>query len=215
MSMSFAQHSINIKSLPPWDYEKWTYTEPQQTNYLKKKLLMDSLDLIKEETDNEIVCYEILKQALDARLFDIVFQAVYSFSPSSKRCFLASITDIVKEMRYWKHFSEEFVDYCEKRALQSSECQSNWGYDGYRPDLRSRTLGYLGRYHFFNRRPEYAIKLWDEADDPIAIDEVISDMCETIAKQSPQDLEAFLTLVNMIKTKTIKAKTIGILSKYA
>jgi len=216
MSISSSQNLINIKSLPSWDYEKWTHTEePKQTNSLKEKLLMESLNLIKDDTDNETVCHEIVEQALKAKLFKIAFKAIYTFSSNSTRFFLASITDIFKGMHYWKHFSEEFIDYCEKSVTEAFECKSNWGSGGYFPDLRSRALGYLGRYQFFIGRPEYAVKLWEIADDRRAIDEVIAEMCETIAKKSPQNLEASLILLEMIQIKKIKAKTMAILSNYA
>ena len=64
------------------------------------------------------------------------------------------------------------------------------------------------------RLTEYAMKLWEAADDRRAIDMVIADMCETIAKKSSQNLESSLVILDMIQTKKIKAETLAILSKY-
>ncbi len=201
---------MDLKSLPPWNYEEWTTTEPKQTNSLKERLLLGSLDLIKAEPDNEEACREIVEQALEAGLFDIAFEAVRTFSKKSRYDFFASITDIFEEMSYWKHCSGEFVDYCEQRVLQLSV-----GDDYYDQRARSRSLGYLGRYRFFTGRAESAISLWDSADDRETVDEVIAEMCETIAERSPQYLEASLALIDLIKINTIKAKTMATLSQYA
>lgn len=67
--MSSSPNTTNLKSLPSWDYKKWTHTEPQETNSLKEKLLIRSLNLIRDDADNETVCYEIVEQALKAKLF--------------------------------------------------------------------------------------------------------------------------------------------------
>ncbi len=53
----------------------------------------------------------------------------------------------------------------------------------------------------------YAMKLWEAADNRRAIDMVIADMCETIAKKSSQNLESSLVILDMIQTKKIKAET--------
>lgn len=213
--MSSSANTINIKSLPSWDYEQWTHTEPPQTNSLKEKLLIRSLDLIRDDADNETICYEIVEQALKAKLFNIVFEAIHTFSPKYSRGFLESIADIFERMEYWNHISEEFISYSEKSVLEASPCKSRWTNQYGCQDQRSRTLGYLGRYHFFTGKPEYAIKLWEAADDRIAIDIIIGDICETIAKKSPQNLESSLVILDMIQTKKIKAKALTILSKYA
>ncbi len=203
----FTENSINLKSLPSWNYEEWTKTEPKQTNSLKEKLLLRSLELIRSETDNEEACREIVDKALDARLFDIAFEAVRSFSKRSEYYLCVSINAVFEEMGYWKHLSEEFVDYCEQRILKMPVEDLSF-------EQRSQSLGYLGRYRFFTGRPESAISLWSAADNSQDVDEVIAEMCETIAELSPEYVEAALILVDLMKTNKIKAKTMANLSQY-
>jgi hypothetical protein len=201
--------SIDLKSLPPWDYEQWTTSEPKETNSLKEKLLLGSLELIRDEPDNEDACREIVEQSLESRLFEIAFEAIRTFSQSSAFDLCVSITAIFKEMRYWKHLSEEFIDYCEKRVLKVPECRSGMGFGGHFCDQRSRTLGYLGRYRFFTSNAEMAINLWDASDDRQDVDEVIAEMCEMIAKKSPQYLETSLNINQYDESQKYKSKNHG------
>jgi hypothetical protein len=199
--------SIELTSLPHWDYEQWTTPEPQATNSLKEKLLLGSLELIRGELNNGEACHEIVEQSLESRLFEISFEAIRTFSQRSDFYLCLSIKAIFEEMRYWKHLSGEFIHYCEERVLNSDGGETH--------GFRSRTLGYLGRYHFFIGNTEAAIHLWEAADAREEVDEVIAEMCEMIAERSPQNLEASLALINLIKVKNIKAKTMATLSKYA
>ena len=216
MSTFFSSESTTkIRSLPTWDYENWTRTEKHQTNSLKSKLLLDSLELIKDEINNGEACRKVVEQALKAKLFNIAIKAIYTFSPDSDFNLCVSISDIFKDMSYWKHLTADFISYAEQCILEAPECRSGIGFGGHFCDQRSRSLGYLGRYRFFTGNLELAISFWEAADDRIDIDEIIAEMCETIAKKSPQNLEVALVLIDMMQINIIKAKTMATLSQYA
>ncbi|PZD72537.1 hypothetical protein C1752_03627 [Acaryochloris thomasi RCC1774] len=47
------------------------------------------------------------------------------------------------------------------------------------------------------------------------VDRVFAEMCEEVAEHSSQYLEAALSLIDLMKTQKLKAKTMATLSKYA
>lgn len=74
-----------IMQLPPvvWKTDTWTTPEPPGQSSLKEQLLYQSLQLIKDERENEEAIREIIEQALEHRLYNVAFQAVKYFASDS------------------------------------------------------------------------------------------------------------------------------------
>jgi hypothetical protein len=192
-------------SFPKWRWDAWTEPEPKRTDSIKEKLLRASLDLVRGKSKNEEVCREVVERALEAGLFDIVFDAMQTFSPYSGIWLCFAIEDLYIPMQYWKHFTEEFTRDCEQRVLriQLSRTGLRWG--DHVADQRSVALGLLARYRFFKGQPNLALKLWNAADDQMDVDGVIAGMCEEIVERDSDHMDAALNLLTLIQNRNIKA----------
>lgn len=99
--------------------------------------------------------------------------------------------------------------------LQARECRSGLGFNSHFQDQRSAALGNLGRYHFVAGRITQAVALWDSATDSIDVDEVIGDMCESIARLGRKHFGYAVALVSYMATPAQKATTLARLSRLA
>ncbi|MBX9685417.1 MAG: hypothetical protein K2X27_01870 [Candidatus Obscuribacterales bacterium] len=197
-----------------WKVDDWTPVDPPIMGSNKELLLRQSLELIKGTSGNEQAVREIIENALEQRLYNIAFEAVEAFGSDSSFDMCVCIGDIF-ELKYWKYIPKTLLSYCERRVINSGECRSGLGFANHFADQRSRALGTLGRYNFFNGKIERALELWDAADDQIDVDDIIGEMCELIAKNDRQHLAFAISLTNYVITKNIKAKILARLSKYA
>jgi hypothetical protein len=183
----------------------------------KEQLLRQSLDLVRGENGNESAVREVIEKALESRLYQLAFEAMQAFGPDSAFDLCVCVTDIF-EIKYWRFIPSalpiSLSEYCEKRVLATTECRSGFGFGDHFTDQRSRALGYLGRYRFFKGNIPRALELWDAADDPIDVDEIIGEMCELIAEHSSKKFDYALSLANYIVTKNTKAKVLARLSQY-
>ncbi len=204
-----------IMALPAWNYDSWTRAVPKRTDSLKEQLLRQSLEMVTDYAGNEDVCRKVLEQALDAHLFDIAFEALRTFSPDSAFDLCISIGKLYGEMKYWRHITPSLTAYCEDRVLKARECRSGLGWGGHFCDQRSRALGLLGRYRFFTGDPASALRLWDAATDRQDVEEVLAEMCDTIARNSRERVGAAMLLLDLMTLRNIKAKTLAQLSTYA
>lgn len=197
-----------------WGYQKWFKARKAKSNPLKEKLLRKSIEIIDGEPDNEGACREVIEQALEAGLFEVAFGAVRVFSKDSGFDMCVSVSGIFKDMAHWEYMTDEFVGLCEKRVLGAKECRSGFGFNNHFCDQRSTALGWIGKYYFFNGKVSKAMELWASAADKQDVDEVIQKACEIIAENSKSNIEIALSLVDVMKTKSVKAKTLAQLSKH-
>ncbi len=206
-----------FKQVPYWDYENWSDSDfvSESKNPTKERLLKKSLELLKGVSGNETACREVFETALKFHLYEIAYEALQAFSPDSDFHLCVSISKVFEEMNLWRHIPITVVDYTKKRVLKSADCHSGMWFGDFRPEQRSKALGNLGRYYFFNNQPSEAFKLWDIANERRNVDEIIGEMCETIAKFSFKHLNIALELSDLIVTPTIQAKTLSKLSLFA
>lgn len=85
----------------------------------------------------------------------------------------------------------------------------------HQPDLRSEALGFVGLYYLGSGDQKTAFRLWEAADDGFDIDEAIARVAKSAVSADPSNLDGAIALVDLINSKTIRAKTLSELSRYA
>lgn len=186
-----------------WKVNSWSKAKAKKKiNPGKEELLRRSLDLVRGQSRNEEACRKVVETALESGLFDIVVEAMRTFSSDSAFHLCVAVQKIFKEVGHWPNFDEPFVAHCEQRVLAARKCPAGMYIGDYPSDQRSEALGLLGRYRFFTGEPQRAISIWTAAGEPRDVDKVIADMCETIVKRDKEYLEVALKLADLIETQT-------------
>ena len=185
-----------------------------ETPSRKEALLRKSLDLAEGERNNEGAIAEIVDKAIDGGLYGLAMEAMRAFSPDANHSLCWAI-EYAFDLKNWRFFDEDFSDYCEQRLFKATECRAGMYMGGHQPDVRSCALGKLGLFYFLRGDEERAFTLWETATEVRDIDEIIADAAREIAREEPTLYEAALSLVDLITTKTKKAKALAQLSDYA
>lgn len=200
---------------PNWSTDDWCDEAPEPAqNPVKQALLRQSLAIIKNQSNNENAVREIFEAAIQQHFYDIAFEALEYFSGDSAFNLCVCIGKALHP-RYWKYLPPKVISYCEMRVLQAAESRSSLGFGGHFQEQRSAALGALGRYHFVAGRITHAMELWDSATDAVDVDEVIGEMCESIARLGKDHFAYAVALVSYMATPSQKATTLARLSRLA
>ena len=206
----------NIPNLPSsqYDYEFSDFDEDTPVNLCRNALLRQSLDLVRDEPQNEQVVHEIVRKSLEAGEHGLVIEALKMFSPNSNYFLCLSIAETFHP-KHWLYFWEDIAISCEKNLLQIHECRSTFYLGDHCPDQRSSALGYLGLYFLTCGNQQKAFHLWQAADDAYDVDEAIADVAIALVLANSEQFETAMMLVNLINTKTVKAQALASLSDFS
>jgi hypothetical protein len=72
----------------------------------------------------------------------------------------------------------------------------------------------LGEYWFFACDPERALRVWAAAADSYDADEIIAEMCDLIGEHESTQIDVAISLTDLIRDRTMRAKTLASLSEY-
>jgi hypothetical protein len=197
-----------------WRFERWGTGPDSSPSTAREQLLRRSLEIASGQPNNGSAVREIVDKAAEAGMYQLAMEAVTAFSSDASWDFYIAIQSLLRKPHVWRHLSQQFIGYCEERTLGGVYTRSSVGFNNHFADERSVALGRLGQYQFFMGRPERSIDLWSRADDPYDIDEVIEEMCELIGEHDPKHIDAAIALTDLMRTTTLRAKTLAMLSSY-